>query len=151
MSNEPDAPAKAVGTAPGRQVLSDALDSALESLAEGTAEGTEETPEETAGTVETPVEEPEHVKWVKSIDGDWDPKTGQIIPEKVAKRAFELNKQAQASTQKLNQLTQLVQHPEIAKIVSRLTNPDADEPETPETPDEEKRSEERRVGKECRL
>lgn len=133
MANEldPKVPEK-TGTALGRQPLNEAYESALESLGEGTGEGEGETPAEaetepeTAGIVETSnVEEPEHIKWVKSIDGDSDPKTGEILTDRVAKRAFELNKQAQANAQKLNQLTQLLQHPDIAPAVARLINPNS--------------------------
>ena len=56
----------------------------------------------------------------KSIDGDSDPETGEIIIDKVAKRAFELNKQAQTNAQKLNQLNQLLQHPALAPHVQRI-------------------------------
>ena len=134
MPNVKEAPAEAAGTA--EVTISSAYDAALATLegqsasSKGTSKAKAEVPEEgvaaeaasseDAGTTEVEVEEPEYIKWVKSIDGDSDPKTGEIIIDKVAKRAFELNKQAQTNAQKLNQLNQLLQHPALAPHVQRI-------------------------------
>jgi hypothetical protein len=104
---------------------------ASEAPAEKAAPAEEETAEE------EPVEEPEHIKWAKSIEGDYDKETGELIPERVAKRAYELNKQYQPTAQRNAELNKLLLHPEIyphvARIMSGTAPPAKEETKEPET------------------
>lgn len=70
-----------------------------------------------------PVDEPEHIKWAKSVDGYVDKETGQIISDRIAKAAYETHKQTQAQAQRLNQLEQLMKHPEVSAALTKIINP----------------------------
>jgi hypothetical protein len=81
---------------------------------------------EQGGTPETPapktpaegkvVEEPEHVRWVKSQNGMTDEK-GQPIIDRVLKQNYELNKQNQATVQAINQIQQWFQIPTVKAAI----------------------------------
>ena len=84
-----------------------------------------------------PVEEPDYVRWVKSVSGNTDAQ-GNINVDRVLKQAYELNRQNQLVAQKLSQFNQALQHPEIQKVVMRLANPQqAQEPAQAELTDEQ--------------
>jgi hypothetical protein len=121
-SAAPEAPSQ--GTA-APQTLEESYDAAQTEISEGTGEKESQTTEAPvdAGTANESVEEPEHIKWVKSIDGDTNKETGEILVEKVAKRAFELNKQNQTVAQQLAQLQQILRNPEVAKAVLNVVAP----------------------------
>lgn len=117
---ESNAPAE--GTAEqAPETLEASYESALNSLNQGTGND-EQQPEEVE---EKPAPDPEHIKWVKSIDGDYDKEKGQINVDRLAKRAYELNKQAQTTAQKIAAIDRLMQHPEMREALDRMKNPQA--------------------------
>jgi hypothetical protein len=69
----------------------------------------------------TPADEPEHVKWAKSVSGNVDEK-GTLNQDRVLKQAYELHKQSQATAQQLAQLNSVLRHPEIAATLQRLAS-----------------------------
>ena len=119
------------------QAASDALDS------QESAGSTAAAPDKTApGTTEPgKAAEPEELGWVKSISGLVDPTTGQISTERLAKQAFEANKQLQTQARTLSQLQTLLQIPKIAAVLQEVTGatqaqpakqPESTEPQTDE-------------------
>lgn len=75
--------------------------------------------------VEAPVsapDVPEHVRWAKSVSGNADDQ-GNLIPDRLAKQAFELNKQYQPVVQRLAQLEKVLQHPRILAAMNELNQP----------------------------
>lgn len=120
------------------QTLEQAFDAASETVSQGI--GNNEQTESVgapadAGTVTEPAEDPEHIKWVKSIDGDTNKETGEILVDKVAKRAYELNKQNQTVAQQLAQLQQILRNPEVAKAVLNAVSPGQKQAETKAEPE----------------
>lgn len=75
--------------------------------------------------------EPEHLAWVKKVSGNVDPQTGQLIVDSVAKQAFELNKQNQQVLGQMQQVRQLLLHPEVLPIVQRIAAGGKSETEKP--------------------
>lgn len=69
--------------------------------------------------VPTPAEEPEHVKWAKSVSGNTDGE-GNIIQDRVLKQAYELNRQNQQTARELAQLNLALRHPEVAQAIQRV-------------------------------
>ena len=114
------------GTAEQPETLEASYESALNSLNQGT--GNEEQQPETVEV--KPVPDPEHIKWVKSIDGDYDKEKDQINVDRLAKRAYELNKQAQTTAQKIAAIDRLMQRPEMRDALDRIKNPQAPKAET---------------------
>jgi len=133
MSDTPPTGAPEQGTAPAEAPsLAQSFEAALsEHEPEGTGESTTQEQAAPAPDAGTAVEEPEHVKWAKGIDGDWDPATGQFHTDRVLKRAFELNKQNQAAAQRLAQINQALQHPEIAAVLQKVYGQPQQQPAQP--------------------
>lgn len=128
MADEVIAPEE--GTAEQPETLEASYESALNSLKQGT--GNEEQQPDTVEA--TPAPDPDHIKWVKSIDGDYDKEKGEINVDRLAKRAYELNKQAQTTAQKIASIERLLQRPEMREALDRVRNPQAPKAETkPET------------------
>jgi hypothetical protein len=87
---------------------------------------------------ETSVEEPEHVKWAKSVSGNVDDK-GNLVVDRILKQAFELNRQNQTTVQQLTYLNQALRHPEIAAAIQRVIS--GGQPQAPEPKAAEEKSE----------
>lgn len=146
MPSENAAPAQAESAAPVAAPQSmDFEASARSALAEfekgesGNADaGQGETaPEGKAGESSTaPVEEPEHVKWAKSVSGNVDDQ-GNLNVDRVLKQAYELNRQNQLTAQQLAQLKTVLQHPGVLKALEEATKGKPPEAEKP-APDAEK-------------
>jgi antitoxin component of RelBE/YafQ-DinJ toxin-antitoxin module len=98
------------------------------------AEGTESRPEA--------ADEPEHIKWAKSIDGDYDKATGKFVEDRILKRAFELHKQSQSTAQKIAGLTKILQHPDILPKVRSVFEGQSAKTAEPEKKPEELSDEE---------
>ena len=90
---------------------------------EGKAEETDAPESETdEGTAESPETDPDHIKWAKSINGDYDPEKGEFNIDRIVKRAYELNKQNQSLAQETNWFKQLLEKPELSEIIARGMN-----------------------------
>ena len=111
-----------------------------EAAQEGTGAESAATEPKASPTVEQ-AEEPEHVRWAKSVNGNVDPATGQIVHDRVLKQAFELNKQAQHQAQVLSQLEAVFKHPRIASVLAEISGAAA--PKLPDQPEAEKTDEQR--------
>jgi len=128
-----DSNAPAEGTAEqAPETLEASYESALNSLNQGT--GNEE--QQPDAEQEPPAPDPDHIKWVKSIDGDYDKDKGEINVDRLAKRAYELNKQAQTTAQKIASIERLMQRPEMREALDRVRNPQAPKQETKPEPEE---------------
>lgn len=120
------------GTPDSIEASYEAAEAALAKLSEGNE------PDEQASEAQpesVPEPEPEEIKWVKSIDGSVN-KEGEIIVDRLAKRAYESNKQAQTTAQENAQLRKMLQHPEVMAALNRIQNPQAAQPKE-EKPAEE--------------
>lgn len=81
---------------------------------------TQEAPAEGQTTAEGAVPEvPEHVRWAKAASGNTD-EQGNLVAEKLAKQAFELNRQFQLNAQKLAQLDRLLAHPKMRAAMEEI-------------------------------
>jgi len=149
MELKNDAPADAGTASEKPNTLEESYDAAVRTLTNGT--GNDEQPADDAEEDEAPDKEdgtaspeadPEHIKWVKSIDGDTDKETGEIVVDKVAKRAYELNKQMQEQARKISQFEKLLQHPDMISAMARVMNPNAKVESTePKEPSKDKTEE----------
>lgn len=116
------------------QAASDALDQQESAKAPAAAPETPAPEGQAAGKAD----EPEELRWVKSTSGLVDPSTGAISTERLAKQAFEANKQLQTQARTLSQLQTLLQIPKIAQVLAEVTGTaqpkptEAAEPQTDE-------------------
>lgn len=120
-SNAPGTPESAsapvsITPTPADMNLEQSFNAALGEQESGAPEPQEAQPEQE--TPAAPPEEPEHVKWVKSVQGNVDEK-GEIVLDRVLKQAYELNRQNQTVAQRLAQINQALQHPEVVAALQR--------------------------------
>lgn len=130
MPDEQEAPeAETTGTAEDQPLgMHEAYEAAQSAL--GITEGTGDEPADTPGRATetapaaagTTVEEPEHVRWAKAIEGDFDPVTGRFVEDRIVKRAFELNRQNQSQAQQIQQIRQALQDPEVRAAIQEARN-----------------------------
>ena len=73
-------------------------------------------------------EEAEHIRWLKSIEGMADKETGQLNTDRLAKAYFEMNKGFQSQAQRVNQINQLLQRPDVAQAIDRIVKGEPEKP-----------------------
>jgi hypothetical protein len=114
------------------------------------AESQTETPVSSSGTDSVPAEsgkaeqeEPEHIRWVKSVSGNLAP-DGSVNVDAVTRQAYELHRQTQLQAQQIAQIRQMFNDPRIADAIRRAVAPPqaAGDAASRETPAAEKTDEE---------
>lgn len=146
MPDDEEAP-EVTGTAEDQPLgMHEAFEAASAALgiSEGTGEAAE-TPGQATETAPaasgTTVEEPEHYRWAKAIEGDFDPATGKFVEDRIVKRAFELNRQNQAQAQQIQQIRQALQDPEVRAAIQEARARRGTPPNQPQAPPAEKTDE----------
>lgn len=88
---------------------------------------------------EAPQEETPWTKWVKSVSGNVGP-DGQIIPDRIHRQAYELNRQNQKTAQEIAEYRRLLSDPKVAEAIRAATS--GAEVKAKEQPEEREKTDE---------
>lgn len=106
------------------KTFDEAVNAALEETQEVSGEEVS-TPAETEAseaekTTEEATTEAEHIAWMKSVEGNVDPESGEVNIDRISKQAFELHKQTQQQASNLSQLNEILKNPQVSQFITEL-------------------------------